>query len=152
MESKLTLCQRFQSLKNHINTELRGIRATYPEEIEYVANQIDSLASYIKDNLKYNDSSAVAQTALVARVASDAQNENAYAEPAVPTANNFFDSCRPQPDGQHPTRLAIAQKSRDRSAHAGRRPRGRGRLWMKRRHGAQSLDVDLLASRRSQDG
>ena len=94
MESKLTLCQRFQSLKNHINTELRGIRATYSEEIEYVTNQIDSLAFYIKDNLKYNDSSAIAQTTLIARVASDAQNENAYAESVVPTANNFFDICR----------------------------------------------------------
>ena len=95
MDLKLTLCQRFQSLKNYIDRELRGIRAAYPGETEHVANEIVSLASYMKDNLKYNDSSAVAQPALVTRVASDGQDVNAYAEPAVTTANNFSDSCQP---------------------------------------------------------
>ena len=73
MEVKLTLCQRFQSLKNYIDTELRGIVAAFPGEAEYVANEPVSLASYIKDNHKYNDTSAVAQPALVTRRVSDAQ-------------------------------------------------------------------------------
>ncbi|KAL8882932.1 MAG: hypothetical protein Q9198_000142 [Flavoplaca austrocitrina] len=94
MESQLTLCQRFQSLKNYIDTELRSILAAYPGETEHVANETDSLASYIKDNLKSNDSNAVAQPALVARVASDGRDVNAYAKPAVTTASNFSDSCQ----------------------------------------------------------
>ena len=47
---KLIIWQRFQSLKSHINTKLRSILAAYPEETEQVANEIDSLASYIKDS------------------------------------------------------------------------------------------------------
>ena len=69
IERKLTLCQRFQSLKNYIDTELCGIVAVYPGETEHVANEIDSLASYIKNALKCDGSNAVAQPALVARVA-----------------------------------------------------------------------------------
>ena len=41
MEPSLTLCQRFQSLKLYINTELRGIRAAFPRETEHMANEID---------------------------------------------------------------------------------------------------------------
>ena len=88
MEVKLALCQRFQSLKSHINTELRDIVAAYPGETEQVAHETDSLALYVKD------SNAVTQPALVARVARDGQGVNAYAEPAVTTADNFSDSCQ----------------------------------------------------------
>ena len=95
MKFKLTLCQRFQSLKDYIDTELRGILAAFPGETEHVANEIDSLAAYIKDNLICDGSNAVAQSALVARVASDGQDVNSYAEPATPTANNFLDNCQP---------------------------------------------------------
>ena len=95
MDLKLTLCQRFESLKNYIEKELCGIRAAYPGETEYVANEIVTLASHMKDNLIYNDSSAVAQPALVARVTSDGQDVNANAEPAVITANNFSGSSQP---------------------------------------------------------
>ncbi|CAF9940049.1 MAG: hypothetical protein HETSPECPRED_002145 [Heterodermia speciosa] len=87
--------QRFQSLKDYIDTELRGILAAFPGETEHVANEIDSLAAYIKDNLICDGSNAVAQSALVARVASDGQDVNSYAEPATPTANNFLDNCQP---------------------------------------------------------
>ena len=71
MESKLTLCQHFHSLKNYIDTELHGILAAFPEETEHVANGIDPLAFYTKDNLRCDGSNAVAQSALIARVASD---------------------------------------------------------------------------------
>ena len=64
-----------------------------------MANEIDSLAAYIKDNLICDGSNAVAQSALVAKVASDGQDGNSYAEPATPTANNFLDNC--QPNGEH---------------------------------------------------
>ena len=63
--SKLTLCQRFQSLKKYIDIELRGIVVAYSGETEHVANEIASLAFYITDNLKHSDSSAVAQLALM---------------------------------------------------------------------------------------
>ena len=95
MELNFTLCQRFQSLKDYIDTELRGILAAFPGETEHVANEIDSLASCIKDNLVCDGSNAVAQSALVATVSSDGQDVNSYAEPATPTANNFLDSCQP---------------------------------------------------------
>lgn len=98
MELKLTLCQRFQSLKSYINTELCGIVAAYPEETEGVANEIESLASSIKDNVRYNGSNGVTQPVVVGRVASDGQGVNAYAEPAIPTTNKFSDNC--QSDGE----------------------------------------------------
>ena len=95
MKLKLTLFQRFQKLKNYIDTELRDIVAAFPEETEHVTNETISLASYIKDSLKYNDSSAVAQTVLTARVANDGQDANSCAESAVTTANNISDSRQP---------------------------------------------------------
>ncbi|KAI4224383.1 MAG: hypothetical protein L6R40_008450 [Gallowayella cf. fulva] len=95
MELELTLWQRFQSLKNYIKTELRNILAAYPGETEQVANEIDSLASYIKDNLECNGSNAVAHPALVAMAANDRQDVISYAEPAIPTANSLSDSCQP---------------------------------------------------------
>ena len=95
MKLKLTLFQRFQNLKNYIDTELRGIVAAFPGETEHVTNEAISLASYIKDSLKYNGSSAVAQTALTARAANDGQDANSYAESAVTTANNLSDSRQP---------------------------------------------------------
>ncbi len=93
MELKVTLCQRFESLKNYINTELCGIIAAYPEETEHVADEIESLASSIKDNVRYNGSNGVIQPVVVGRVASDGQAVIASAEPAVPTANNLSDNC-----------------------------------------------------------
>ncbi|KAL8697236.1 MAG: hypothetical protein Q9201_007227 [Fulgogasparrea decipioides] len=76
MELKFTLCQRFQSLKNYINTELRGILAAYPGETEQLANEIDSLASYIKDNLKCNGSNAAQDEFSAASI----HSENARSE------------------------------------------------------------------------
>ena len=58
-----------------------------------MANEIDSLASYVKD------SNAVAQPALAARVASNGQDNNAHAEPVVTTADNLSDSCQPNGEG-----------------------------------------------------
>lgn len=95
MELEPTLCQRFESLKNYINTDLCGIIAAYPEETEYVANEIDSLASYIKNDLKHAGFNALARSALVARVASDREDVNTYAELAIPPAKNFSDNCQP---------------------------------------------------------
>ena len=53
-----------------------------------MANEIDSLASYIKDS---ND---ITQSVLVARVAENGLDVNTYAEPAATTADNFSDSCQ----------------------------------------------------------
>lgn len=93
MELKVTLCQRFESLKSYITTELCGILTAYPGETERVAQEIDSLASSIKDNVRYNGSIGVTQPVVVGRVASDGQDVSAYAEPAIPTANNLSDNC-----------------------------------------------------------
>ena len=59
-----------------------------------MANEINSLASYIKDNFKYNGSDAVAQQGLVARVADDGQDVNAHAEPVILNANNISNNCQ----------------------------------------------------------
>ena len=86
---KLTVWQRFQSLKENLDTELRGILAAYPEETEQVATEINSLASYIKD------SSAATRSALIARTAKNSKNEsnkNANAEPAAFIADSFSSS------------------------------------------------------------
>ena len=53
-----------------------------------MANEVDSLASYIMDFYAIN------QSALVARVAKNRQDVNAQAEPAVITADNFSNSCQ----------------------------------------------------------
>ena len=53
-----------------------------------MADEIDSLASYIKN------SNAITQSALVAEVAKDGQDVNAHAELVVTTAGNFSDSCQ----------------------------------------------------------
>lgn len=95
MELKLTLYQRFQSFKNYIDTELRDILAAFFEKIEHVANEIDFLAFYIKNNLICDDFNAVAQSALVITIFSDEQDVNSYAESAILTANNFLNSCQP---------------------------------------------------------
>ena len=94
MKLKLTLCQRFQNLKNYIDTELLDIVVAFFEETEHVINETLSLTFYIKNNLKYNDSNAVAQTALIAKIANDEQDAISYAESAIITANNFSNSCR----------------------------------------------------------
>ena len=90
IELKLSLCQRFQCLKNYVNTKLRGILTVHPGKTEHVANKIDSLASYIKDNRSYDGSDAVAQPALVAMIANNGHDVDAYAEPAITTAHNFL--------------------------------------------------------------
>lgn len=59
-----------------------------------MANEMESLASSIKDNVRYNGSDGVTQAVVVASLASDGQAVNAYAEPAVPTANNLSDNLR----------------------------------------------------------
>ena len=58
---KFTFCQRFQSLKNYIDIELRDIVIAFLEKIEYMINEIISLTFYIKNNLKYDDFNVVAQ-------------------------------------------------------------------------------------------
>lgn len=53
-----------------------------------MANEIDSLASYVKD------SNAITQSVLVARIAKNGQDVNAHVEPTATTADNFSDSCQ----------------------------------------------------------
>ena len=53
-----------------------------------MANEIDSLASYIKD------SNAITQSVLVAWVAENGLDVNTHAESAATTADNFSDSCQ----------------------------------------------------------
>ena len=53
-----------------------------------MANEIDSLASYIKD------SNAIIQSVLVAGVAGNGLDVNTHVEPAATTADNFPDSCQ----------------------------------------------------------
>ncbi len=65
IELKFTLYQRFESLKSYINIELRGILAAYPKEIERVATEIKSLASFTKDNVNCSGSSVVTQPVVV---------------------------------------------------------------------------------------
>ena len=89
---KLILWQRFQSLISYVDTELQSILAAYPEETEQVANEIDSLASHLKD------SNAINQSTLVSRVARNGQDENAYTKPTVATTNKSLDNY--QPNGQ----------------------------------------------------
>ena len=53
-----------------------------------MANEIDSLASYVKD------SNAITQSVLVARIAKNGQDVNAHVEPTATTADNFSDTCQ----------------------------------------------------------
>ena len=53
-----------------------------------MANEIDSLASYI------TDSSAITQSVLAARVAENGLDVNTHAESAATTADNFSDGCQ----------------------------------------------------------
>ena len=71
MQLKFIFCQRFQSLKNYIDTELRDILVAFSEEIEHVTNEIDFLIVYIKDNFICDDSNVVAQSALMTRIIND---------------------------------------------------------------------------------
>ena len=92
MESQLTLCQRFQSLKNFIDTELRSILAAYFGETEHMINKIDFLTFYIKNNLKSNDFNIVVQSTLITKVANDGRDMNVYTKSVIIFVNNFSDN------------------------------------------------------------
>ena len=83
---KLILWQRFQSLKSYISSELRSILTVYSEETEQVVDEIDSLASYVKD---FN---VIIRSALIAKIAKDEQDVDAHAELAAVIADNFSHS------------------------------------------------------------
>ena len=58
-----------------------------------MANEIDSLASYIKD------SGATTRSTLIARAARNGQDISAHAKPAAVIADNLSNSCQANAEG-----------------------------------------------------